>query len=231
MAWIFNTTGTGSGSGSTTVTVTATGVKAGDLVVVPVKWEGGDTTVTCSDGASNLTETTAVHRTDGGGGSMTCFYLLASTKSGSVTYTATFGASRTFQDIGVMTYSPTRRGAVLDGTPSSAAGSSATLNSGNITTSGTDGVAFGYYGETGNTPSAQKINNVAADQVLSFGTAPRSSLWSKAYSAGFTGAATATISPSGVWNGGIIAFNLTPLALQTFHNNLRPRAFAPGLAR
>jgi hypothetical protein len=191
--------------------MTAASVAAGDLVIVAVKWENADTTVTVSDGTSSLTETPAGHAADASPAWTTAFYLLSSVATGTVTYTVTWSAAQTFRDIGVMVYRPPST-PVTDGTFVKAVGNSTAFASGNITTTGTDGVAFGYYGETGGTASAQQINGSAASQVLTFGVQPRSSIWSLTYTAGFTGQATATISPSGTWGGGLMAFKASGAA-------------------
>ncbi|MBX4191715.1 MAG: hypothetical protein KW804_02875, partial [Candidatus Doudnabacteria bacterium] len=211
-SWTFVNDGTNGNSASgASLTASVTGVHAGDLVVVAVKWEATDTTITvCDDGVTCaaghvFTETSAGHAADGNGGFGSIFYLLSSTSSGNVTYTVTWSAARTFRDVGVMVYTPPAA-ASLDGTPAKNNGSSAAFASGSITTTGTTGLAFGYFGDVGQTLTSPQINGSAADRSKTFGLTPNSLLWSKAYAAGFTGQATGTVTPSGLWFGGVIAF-------------------------
>jgi hypothetical protein len=95
--------------------------------------------------------------------------------------------------------------ASLDGTPVAAFGTSTSLASGNITTTGTDGVAFGFYAEYGADLGSEQINGVALARKQG-ATGLRGELWQIAYSAGFTGQATATLGVSAPWIGGVIAF-------------------------
>lgn len=201
----------GSGSVSSQATSACAGTHVSDLVAVEVKWEGGDTTVTCSNSVSNSTWVDAfvgAHVTDANGATTTICYTLSLVASGSVAFTATFGAARTFTDVGAIVYTPSATPTTDNG--HQAIGAGATVNSGNITTTGTDGLAFGGFGETGAgvTIAGCAINSVVRDQVLQFGSGPRSAIWSKSYAAGFTGAATCAFASGGSWNASIAAFKI-----------------------
>ena len=208
-AWTFvNTGGTGTSATGTSLTFTIAGVHVGDVIAINVKWEGGDTTVSCSDTASSYTDAfVGAHVTGTNGGSQTMCYTLSSGTSGTVTYTVTWGATRTFRDIGGIAYTPPSA-AVLDGTGHLASATAATADSGNMTTTSTDGLAVGGYGETGGVPTTASaaINSVTRDQILAYGSASHSCIWSKSYSSGFTGSATVPLGSSTVYNAGIIAF-------------------------
>lgn len=220
MSWTFVGTGRNGIAGSgTTITASIVGVHVGDVIVAATKWESTNTTVAVSDGTTSLTETTAAHRLRNAG-SITTHYLLSSAVSGTVTYTATFGVAMTFKDFGVMAFTPTANSTVtVDGTPvSSAASGSANLATQNITTTGTDGMGFADYGETGASISATKINGVAAQQDLTFGGAPNSRLWAASYISGFTGNATATTASS--WVADFICFTATANATPATAKNL-----------
>lgn len=208
MSWTFHASvgNTGSAS-STTVAVTGLTVTAGDLVVVIVKHEGGSATVSVSDGTSTLTSGFGDQSSIGGDPFLSMHYITSSVASGSVTYTATFSAARTFRDIAVMSYTPSAGTVSIDGTPASLGDHSTAVNSGNTTTSGTDGVAFGGYAEFGDALTSPLINGVAADHTQ-LATGTNSEIWSKTYAGGFTGAASGTISFDN-WSCGILAFNLT----------------------
>lgn len=213
-SWTFvNSGGSGTAGSGATATFTIASVHVGDTVAIGVKWEGGDTTISCSDTASTFADAfVGAHVTDASAASHTTCYTLSSATSGTVTYTVTWGAARTFRDIGGMAYTPSGT-ASLDGTPHIAAGNGATANSGNMTTTGTDGISFGTFGETGATPTTATaaINAVTRDQVKTYGTAVHSCIWSKSYSAGFTGAATVPIG-SGDFGCSVISFKTSGAA-------------------
>lgn len=200
----------GSSSSATTLAATVAGVHAGDLVLVLSKWESSDTTVSVSDGTSSLTQTSASHASVGGSEPYsTCHYLLSSVASGSVTYTVTWGAARPFRDIVVIVYTPSGS-VVTDGTPPAGAGGTGTAAaSGSITTTGTDGIAFGTYGEYGRPITATKINGVNSDRIVTGGFANHSAIWAKSYTSGFTGTASGTLDLSERWVLEVIAFKIS----------------------
>lgn len=99
------------------------------------------------------------------------------------------------------------------------AGTSTSLNSGSITTSGTDGVAFGGYGEYGGQVSAssEKINAVVAEDIQVDPGAGNGRAWARRYSSGFTGAATLTLTASWEWLGSVMAFQISGGGAQTIN--------------
>ena len=205
MAWTFvDSDGYGASASSTTIATPGVTVAAGDLAVVLVSYEGTATTLSVSDGTSSLTEWVVGQKY----ASLTLdvFYILASVASGtnSVVYTATFGGGGgAYRNIAVMVFTPPSA-ASLDGTAVAASGTSTALASGNITTTGTNGIAFGAYAEYGEDLNTEKINGVTLERKQ-IATGLRSELWQIAYSAGFTGQATAVLT-SDPWIGGVIAF-------------------------
>jgi hypothetical protein len=183
------------------LTLQLTNVKAGSLLVAFIKWEGtAASTVTLSDGTSTFTPDTlnSAGNNDLHG---RFYYLLASSASGTVTYTATWSAARPYRRLIIYEY--TYSGTVsLDGS-SRATGTSGTLNTGNLTTTGANDVVFGAYGEyNANNTTNERINGLVADQVRRTGF---TSVWSKTFTSPFTGAATAT-GNSSTWIGNAIAF-------------------------
>ena len=133
------------------------------------------------------------------------FYLPASVRSGTVTYTATWSAARPWRRILIYEYSYTGGSVTLDAS-NRATATSGTLSSGNLTTTGTDEVVFGAYGEySAATTTGESVNGVLADQTVRSGFA---SMWSKRFTAPFTGAAAAT-GNSATWIGNAIAFKRT----------------------
>lgn len=196
-----NKAGAAADGAGTTLSVQLTGVKAGSLIVAYVKWEGAPSALTLSDGTSALTAD-ALNSAANGDLHGRFYYLLSSTASGNVTYTATWSVASPYRKLMVYEYTQSGGGVTLDAS-NRATGTSGTLNSGAITTTGTDEVVFGAYGEYSPTTTAdERINGLAADQVLHTSYA---SMWSKAFTTPFTGAATAT-GNSSTWIGNVIAF-------------------------
>src|SRR5262249_43577983 len=79
---------------------TVSNVAVGDLIVVMVKFESTTTTCTMSDGTSTLTQSSVgVQNNPGANGEphLVVFYLLSSVASGTVTYTPTLGANKTWR--------------------------------------------------------------------------------------------------------------------------------------
>lgn len=122
--------------------VQLTGVQAGHLIVVGVKWSIGDVTCTVSDGTSSFTARARIGTTT----YAQQFYLLASVASGTVTYTATFsGALADHPSITVQEFSYTGT-AAFDAAPANdgAAGLNSSANSGTLSTTGTDELVVGF---------------------------------------------------------------------------------------
>lgn len=183
--------------------VSLTGVGAGNLIAIWFKTEGTVGTPTCSDGTSSLTvRSVNTHANNDLHG---CFAYLLSANSGNRTYTFTPGGSPSFQRIIVMEFSLSAA-ATFDTDIATADGTSTAPNSGNITTAGTDELVLGGYGEySDSTLSARLINGSAADANVD---ASATSMWRRAVNATFTGAASATLSPSAAWICSAIAFQI-----------------------
>jgi hypothetical protein len=180
-------------------------VKAGSLLVAYVKWGGTAASIaTLSDGTSTFTAD-ALNSAANGDLHGRFYYLPASSASGAVTYTATWSPARPYRKLMIYEYSFSG-GTVSFDASNRATATSGTLTTGNITTTGTDEVVFGAYGEydAANT-TTERINGVAADQVV---RASYASMWSKSFTTPFTGAATAT-GNSSTWVGNVIAFKRT----------------------
>ncbi|HEY3486257.1 MAG TPA: Ig-like domain-containing protein [Ilumatobacteraceae bacterium] len=191
--------------GGTTLSVQLTGVQAGSLLVAYVKWEGVAGTATVSDGTSTFTADTMNNAANGDLHGQ-FFYLLSSSRSGNVTYTATWNGSRSYRKLIVYEYTRSGGTVVFDGS-NRATATTGSLNSGAITTTGTDEVVFGAYGEyNANSTTNEQIGGVVADRVV---RASYASMWSKTFTAPFTGAATAT-GNSSEWIGSVIAFKRIP---------------------
>ncbi|HEY3517735.1 MAG TPA: cytochrome c peroxidase, partial [Gammaproteobacteria bacterium] len=193
--------GTSADGAGTALSVQLTGVQAGSLLVAYTKWEGSATPVSVSDGTSTFTADT-LNSAAGGDLNGQFSYLLSSSASGNVTYTATWGSARSYRKLIVYEYTQSG-GVVTFDVSNRATATTGSLNSGAITTTGTDEVVFGAYGEydASNTANEQ-IGGQVADQVV---RASYAAMWSKRFTAPFTGAATAT-GNSSTWLGNVIAF-------------------------
>lgn len=188
------------------ISVQLTGIQAGDLIAACVKHEGADTTRSISDGTSTLTAAPTTEQNHSGGEPHSeCFYLLSSVATGSPTYTLTLGGNREYKRMVVYAYRYT--GTASFDTSNSGQGTGTAIASGAITTTGTDEVVFGFYGEyTTATLSSVNINGSAADQTQTAGAAS-SAMWSRVFTGTFSsGQATATASASDRWTSAVMAF-------------------------
>jgi len=190
-------------SSGTALTVQLTNVKAGSLIVAYVKWEGAASSVTLTDGTSTFAADT-LNSAANGDLHGRFYYLLASATSGTVSYTATWSAARSYRRL--LLYEFTYGGTVSFDASNRATGTSGSLTSGSITTTGSDEIVFGAYGEySSKNTTNERINGLAADRVL---RSNFTSMWSKGFSSPFVAGATAT-GNSSPWIGQVIAFKRT----------------------
>lgn len=182
---------------STTVDVTLT-LTAGSVIQIVGKWEGANgatPTVAKTDGSNPFTLRPVKDHSNGDLHLVTG-YLLTHTMSGSTTLRLTLSAARPYKRFLVIehTHSGTAVFDVSATAEDDGSGSDATVNSGNVTTTGTEEICIGAYGEySGNTTSAEQINGVNADGKV---TASFATAWHRVVGATFTGAATATVAGS-----------------------------------
>lgn len=197
-----NNVNTGSGT-TLSLTYSAT---AGSLIVIWNKHEGTPTTITNSDGTNTFSAGTKVNHSNNDLSSQWHYLLVG--LSGSLTYTQTLAASRAFRTIILFEYSYTGT-ASLD-QQATAQGSSTAPNSGNLTTTGTDQVSFGGYGEYSTaTVTNPLINGAAADGSVLLGSGNFTAAWRKTFAATYTGAASCTLSGSADWICNQISFKAT----------------------
>jgi len=158
--------GAGASESSTTIDVSLTGVTAGNLICIFVKHEGASTTINVSDGTSSFAAGSSYVSHGGGDLHVQCFYLLASAASGSVTYTATFGAGRAWRRVVVMEFAYTATATFTDGNGSAGDGTAPTT--GDITAAN-NSVVFAGYGEYGGTTiSTFDWNSLAAGGSMDY---------------------------------------------------------------
>jgi hypothetical protein len=197
----FSTPVCATGTKSTSpATVQLTDVVAGDLIVVWVGEFATNCTISVSDGTDSLTATTRYGSYAYG----EFFYLLSSTATGTVTYTATCTDS---VHLLVQACRTTPAQVVeLDGTPTGATGTSTTASSGNITVAGTPNIVFGGVIDfNGGVLSSPVINSSAAEVSEKYAS-NYSYIMATDSAAGFTGAAGCTISASEGWIAAVIGF-------------------------
>ena len=195
-----------SGTSSDANTLQLTGVTASNLIVLYYKCEGTIGTPTVSDGTSSLVVRAVNSHANGDLHGF--FAYLLSANSGTRTYTVTPGGSPGFQRMIAFELSYTGGTLSFDTDRADGKGTSASPSSGNITTTGTDEIVFGSYGEySDHILSARQINGQNADANVDAGGF--TSVWRKSFGSTFTGAATATLSPSAEWISNVIAFKVT----------------------
>ena len=214
MATFVNGNGANDDTNDTTMAVTVTGVSAGNLVHVLVKFEGATTTATCSDGTTSLTQDpTGVQSHTNADLNAVHFYLLSSVASGSVSYTVTLGAARPFKtmDAAVFSYSGTasRQAAAYSALGANDNGTDP-VQSGTISPTGSDLIVIGsYYAYSSATSTTHLINGIAAGGT--FGGPGGSVGWYRLLSSGFTnGTASVDFNNSG-FDGlvSIVAYEVT----------------------
>lgn len=199
-AWSFVQDNCSSGTSTT-----LTGVAAGNLIAVGVKYEEADATgdISVTDGTAPLTAG-ATHRFASFLGTSTFYKLVSIANAGTTTFTVSSAAAIEFPVVCVAELDYGSDTASFD-TSSSATGTSTAPASGNISSTGSTIAAVGFHGNYGGlTSSAELIDGGAATNVERIGGA---SLWWLA-GAVTTGGATATIT-SEVWGAHIMTFNAT----------------------
>lgn len=204
-----------SGTPGTTLDADASlNVQAGDLLICWAKWElaQGATLSMAKDTGSPANAFTfdAANRANHGNGELSSAfgYKVAASADATATFRLTHSATASYRRFFVLQFRPDSGDTVTkDGNGAIATGSSTAPNSGNITTTGTDEVVVGGYGEySALTTSSELINGVSATEPTG---SPRanSSVWYRILTATFTGgAASATLSGSQDWVCGAIAF-------------------------
>jgi len=212
MAWTFvNSNGASASGSASTITVAVTGCNAGDVAFICLKHEGTvATTPTISDGnSSTFTREITEQGVSSAEPWMSAFWGVLNA-GGTITFTGNYNATKTFRDIAVIVYTPPGGASLArDGSAvSQGHAAAASVTSTNFTTTGTDGIAVGTYGSFGDDISSMQINGGAADRTQK-ASATNSAIWTRAYSAGFTGASTGTTAGANAWDAGGFAVNAT----------------------
>jgi len=187
-------------------------VAAGDLLVMGCHHEGAATTLSgnASDGAPDNPFTfdgaDYLHDTGSNDMNLGVGYVLSAAADATMTPRCTYAAARVFRTIIVAQFRPAAGETVTKDDSSIAQGNSTTINSGTITTTGTDEVALGFSGEyQANSTTAEQINGVAATEPAG-SPQGEAAAWYRVLTATFAaGAATATMDTNN-WIGAVIAF-------------------------
>ncbi len=205
--FIASVSGYRSSSGVTSVTASSTlNVQAGDVLVGIGEWQfagtGDTTTIVQSDDSTNLMTLGRedVQSSDIGGA---IHYKLNATADSTAEFKLEVSASSRRLSIIVLQFRPDgSETQSTDGTPSVSKGSSTALNSGNITTSGSDTVIVGGGSSADLTAfTSVQIGADAADAVI---TESYLEAWYKLYDSGQTNvAANATVADDN-WVGTVL---------------------------
>lgn len=189
-----------SAGGATTITAAVASVAAGDFVILITGCNSITVTMTASDGTTSLTPGTRNALTDA---EAQFFYLPASVATGTVTYTVTFSGSINARYIGVYVFTPTAT-PTLDQAIATGQDIGTAINSGNITTVGSDVIVFGGSWNDGElTITSPLIGGAAATGSQTLGTG---AIWYKVVTG--TVSASATISGSAWWTCNAMSFNI-----------------------
>ena len=212
MAITFDQNGSNSADepAGTDLTVTlASNVDAGDLVVAWCKWEGASGAILTVTGAGGGTWANGTLIDHANGDLHGQFAYNLSATGGAATVTMTLSAGRVFRRCHVWVYSYT--GTMSFDAQATGQGASTTPTSDDITTTGTDEVVLGGYGEYGSDAlSSQTINDIAADRTLQ---APANSTgsWDRILTATFGPEDAAAVKAGTIaWLCNIIAFKAAP---------------------
>lgn len=201
----------------TTLDCSATlNVAAGDLLIAHCEHDGTTTTFAVakdSGSPANAFTFDAVNQIEASFNDLEIAqgYVLSAAADATATFRLTVGAARTFRRVLVLQFRPSAGDTVTkDGDGNKAQGNSTAPNSGNFSTTGTDEVVVGGYGDySAQNTSSEQINSVAAIEPTG---SPQSftSVWYRILTATFTGgAASATLGGAGDWLCGGIAFKAT----------------------
>lgn len=225
----------------TTISVVRNGVTAGNAILAYVKGEDNVENITSiTDGTTNFTANKFTHDHGSGGFFQSWFYLLASIASGNLTYTVTLSANRSYKRLLIFEISYT--GTISVVTASFQDGSTDPCTTPSISNTEDSALFFASHadfsgvGVTG-TPT---IGGSAVDGQVTeaFDTVAWKAFASQASRSGsidLTSAATwissiiALQETAGGGGGGGGGGNLGGMFKRS--GNLRPRQFAPGLAR
>ena len=213
---------------ATSLAVTLNNVGAGNLIVIWAKFEGAATTISVSDGTTAFQNGTMANHANADLHASFAYLLIGN--SGNKTFTCTFGAARPYVRLHVWEFSYSGT-ASLD-VQNTGTGTSANPLSGNVTTTGTDEVAVGGYGEYGGNPvSAPEINAVAANgSTINEPAGSFAASWYRLLTATFTtGHANVTMSNFD-WICNIISFKVAALAglFPPWPLRQEPRPVLPG---
>jgi len=200
--------GAASDATGTTLSIALTGIGAGNLLLCWCKWEGLATSLSVSDGTSTFTNGT---RTDHSNNDLRgAFSWLLSANGGDRTITMTLAAARPYRRFHVWEFSYTGGTLALD-VQQTGNGTGTTVQSNAVTTTGSDAIAFGSYGDYGpQTTSNEKIAGVVATGVLRDTPAGSyASTWYRTLTATFSnGRATATLGSLDAWLCCIVVFRI-----------------------
>jgi hypothetical protein len=221
---------------ATTLVLPAIATTTGNPIVCGVKWESGTPVLTSvTDTAGNIYTLLTGTTYSAGGAAMRMAYCANPAGHATNVITFNFDAAATFRRGWAVEWNGIATVSALD-QEAVASGNSVTPSSGNVTTLNTNDVCFGMAGAfTNQTYSNRLINAVAADATIV--THSDMTSWYRVVTATFTGPAACTQSVADSWGCAIAAFReglqgnggIGGYIKET--PGVRPRPFAPGIAR
>jgi len=216
--FIASTAGADGGGGAVTSTdaAGALNVATADVLVAWCKHEGTNTTFAFADtGGGNTFTFDAGDETNHSNGDLNSSfgYVLAATADASFTGRMTVGAARPYHSFCLFQFRPDAGETIAKDGSNTGQGTSASLATGSIATSGDDVIILGGYGEyTGTLSTAHQLNGVNATAVVQTSVvagANNAAAWYRILTA-TAAAATATCTVgSSAWTGGVIAIKST----------------------
>jgi hypothetical protein len=202
-------------SGTTLDTSSAFNVSAGDLLIGIAIWYGATTTVGIADTDGTTNVMTSLDVRTSGNLEICIAYKLVAESDASATFRETLGAARTYRSIFVYQFRPDAGETVaLDTEGYAANGSSATAQTGDFDTAGTDEVVIAAtnLGHT-RTFSDALIADAAADATLAIAGSTDAGAWYKLFTSAQSGVhAQITLSASDTWIATVAAFKSTAAA-------------------
>ena len=205
-------------SGTTLDCSSSLNVEAGDLLVAWTKNEGAPTTHAMAKSTGSPANTFTYDAADTEDHSNADLsgafgYVLAAAADATATFRMTLGAARPYRRVLVMQFRPDGGETVTRDAGNNGQGNSSALSSGNVTTTGTDEVICGGYGEYGTrTASSEQVGGVAATEPAASPQGGYTAAWYLIATSTFTGAATATLDADTEWVCGAIAFKSEAVA-------------------
>ena len=193
----------GNNSGTSLSATSSLNVLAGDLLVAVCSSQSA-TTMTIDDGNGGNTFKILAQSSVSGSIYQNLGYVLSATANSAMTPVLHSSSSATNIDFIIMQFRPTVT-VTFDAGPSAATGSSASAQSGNITTTGTTELVIGGSSSFGGA-AAYSNQTIAGIAAAGFFNSSYASLWYSTFSTAQTGIDATATSANAAWCADIMAF-------------------------